>query len=219
MSKILISGLANTGKTTLLQTLTDVLVIAHDGKKYPFPQPHVNVDNFNSVNELTSLINDKIAAYEAKFGVFPKTIAIDSVSKIFESIAINCGRMYKGFEIWKNVNSEVSEFTSYIEDTLISNGITVVLISHATWDVDTSSYQLVAQGSFAKKGGFLSEVDNAIFVEIKNGKRIIHHRSPKFASRTTLSELPDNQTAEEYNLQIHVDILNTKSDEVSDYIL
>jgi len=43
--KMLISSLPNIGKTTLLQTLDDVLVIARDGKKYPFPQAHVNVED------------------------------------------------------------------------------------------------------------------------------------------------------------------------------
>lgn len=217
--KLLISGLANTGKTSLLQSLTDVFVVAHDGKQYPFPQPHVNINQFASVSELITTVNTKLGVYKEKFGKLPSTIVFDSVSTIFETIADNCGRQYKGFEIWKNVNSEINEFTRYLEQTLIPHGLNVVIVSHAVWNVDTANYELVAQGSFAKKGGFLSTVDNSIFIEVKNGKRTIHHRSPKFAARSTLAELPDMQPIEEYNLQKHVDMLSATKNKVASYQL
>lgn len=218
-AKILVSGLANTGKTSLLQSLTDVFVIAHDGKQYPFPQPHVNIQTFSSIAELISITNAKLAIYKEKFGKLPATVVFDSVSKIFETIADNCNRQYKGFEVWKNVNSEVNEFTRYLEQTLIPHGLNVVIVSHAIWNIDTATYELVAQGSFAKKGAFLSETDNAVFIEVKNSKRIIHHRSPKFAARSTLEELPDSQPIEEYNLQKHIDILVATKNKVASYQL
>ena len=157
--------------------------------------------------------------YQSKFNKLPSTIVFDSVSKIFETIAHNATLTKKGFDVWKQVNEEIYQLNDYIENTIIPNGISVVIVSHATWDTDTSTYQLVAQGSFAKKGGFLSETDNAVFIEVKNGKRIVHHRSPKFASRTTLTEIPDNQPIEEYNLQNHLELLLSKVDEVAEYIL
>jgi GTPase SAR1 family protein len=206
--KLLIAGQANTGKTTLLQSLEDVFVVAHDGKQYPFPQPHINISRFNSVSELLATVNTKLGVYKEKFGKLPTTIAFDSVSTIFETIANNCGSQYKGFDSWKHVNMEVAEFNSYIEDTLIPNGINVVIVSHAVWNVDTATYELVAQGSFAKKGGFLSTVDNSVFIEVKSNKRIIHHRSTKFAARSALADLPDNQPVEEYNLQQHINKLS-----------
>lgn len=218
-AKILISSLANSGKTTLLQSLEDVLVVAHDGKKYPFPQPHIQLDQLPPVDELIGLINEKVGVYKEKFGKLPRTIAFDSVSTIFESIAANASANFKGFDVWKNVNEEVYKLKGYIEDTLLANNINVVIISHATWDVDTASYQLVAQGNFAKKGGFLSTVDQAVFIEVKNGKRIVHHRSAKFASRTTLKELPDNQPVEEYNLQKHIEMLEAIRDNVASFRL
>lgn len=217
--KLLISSLANCGKTTLLQSLEDVYVVAHDGKQYPFAQPHTNIDSFQSVSSLIDTVNSKLALYKEKVGNLPTTVVFDSVSKIFESIADNCGRMYKGFEIWKNVNSEVAEFNRYIEGVLLPHGINVVIVSHAVWNADTVSYELVAQGSFAKKGGWLSEVDNSIFIEIKNSKRIIHHRSPKFAARSTLSTIPDNQPAEEYNLQTHINLLTASKNNAEAFTL
>ena len=55
--------------------------------------------------------------------------------------------------------------------------------------------------------GFLSEVDNSVFLEVKSNKRIVHHKSPKFAARSTLPDIPDSQPAEEYNLQEHINKL------------
>jgi len=217
--KLLISSLANCGKTTLLKSLEDVYVVAHDGKQYPFAQPHTNIDSFQSVSALIATVNTKLGIYKEKFNKLPAIIAFDSVSKIFESIADNCNRIHKGFEVWKNVNSEVAEFNRYIEGTLIPNGINVVIVSHAVWNPDVAIYELVAQGSFAKKGGWLSETDNSIFIEIKNGKRIVHHRSPKFAARTTLEDLPDNQSVEEYNLQAHINKLTAAKNTAEQYTL
>jgi len=218
-AKILVTGLANTGKTSLLKSLKDVFIIAHDGKKYPFPQPHINVDTFVSTAELLSLINTKISIYQDKFKALPATLAIDSVSKIFESIASKCAQRYKGFDVWKNVNEEIYQLTDYIESVLISNGINVVIVSHATWDVDTASYNLVGQGSFAKRGGFLAEVDESIFIEIKSGKRIVHHKTIKFPCRTLLAELPDSEPVEEFDLQLYVSKLTDSSDTVADFLL
>lgn len=218
-AKILISGQSNSGKTTLLSSLKDVLVISHDGKSYPFPQPHVNVASFGSSAELIKLISEKIHAYKAKFGAIPKTLAIDSVSKIFDTLMDNCNTKYTGFNVYSNLNKEIYEFTDFIQNSVIASGMNVVLISHAIWDADTAQFTLVGKGDFGKRGGFLSEVDHSVFVETKNNKRIIHHRSTRFPARTTLADLPDSQPIEEYTLQKHVDILTQLSDQVADYEL
>jgi len=215
--KLLISALSNSGKTTLLKDLEDVLVIAIDGKVYPFPQPHVNVSSFNTIEEFTNLISEKVEAYQEKFDKLPKTIAIDSVSRVFELIANNCNVKYQGFNIYTELNKEVAAFTQYIEDVLIANDMNVVIVSHAVWDADTNRYVLVAQGSFAKSGGFLSVVDNSIFLEVKGSKRIVHHRTAKYASRTTLEDIPDTEPADEYNLQDHIDKLATLKGEVTNW--
>lgn len=218
-AKLLIAGLANSGKTTLLKDLQDTLVIAHDGKKFPFKVPHVNVDTFNSTAELIDLINSKVAAYEERFGEFPKTIAFDSVSKIFDTMNNYCNEKFTGFAVYSNLDKEIGTFTSYIENTLIANGINVVIVSHAIFDADTATYQLVGKASFQKRGGFLSEVDQAIFVETKANKRTAHLRSTKFPARTLREEDPDSMDVKDFTLQAYIEALITEQDAAADFVL
>lgn len=217
-AKILIVGLPMTGKTTLLQSLEEVFVIAHDGKKYPFLQPHTNINVFANVDELISVINEKLGVYMDKNdGKLPKTIAFDSVSKIFLTIEGNCLATVKSFP-YGVVNTEIKKFVDYIENELVSRGINVVLVSHAMNDEESGAFKLVnAGGSYAKKGGFLSEVDHSVFVEAKSNKRIVHYRSLKFISRTTLHDLPDNVPSTEYNLQEHINKINAVKEQATEF--
>ena len=207
--KLLISSLPNIGKTSLLQSLTDTLVIARDGKKYPFPQPHVNVPDFTSAEELIDLIVAKVEAYENKFDQLPKTVAIDSISKILLDIEGYTLEQVKSFPYGK-VNTEIKKVVDFIERDMVPN-FNIVLVSHAMYSEDVSGYSLVnAGGSYGKKGGILSEVDEAIFIELKGKKRVVHFRNSKMVSRTTTKDLPDSMPIEEFNLQAHVELLEAK---------
>lgn len=207
--KLLISGLPATGKTTLLQPLEDVLVVARDGKKYPFQQPHVNVPDFTSADELIGLIFDKVAAYEEKSGKLPKTIVIDSMSKIVLDIEGYCLATIKSFP-YGQINVEIKKVVDFIERDLCEN-FNVVLISHAIYNEDIGGFSLVnAGGSYGKKGGLLSEVDEAIYLEVKGKNRTIHYRNPKMIARTTLADLPDSADAKEFNLADHIKLLESK---------
>lgn len=216
--KLLVSGITNCGKTTLLQSLTDVLVVARDGKQYPFPQPHVNVDDFTSASELINVVEEKVAAYETKFNELPKTIAIDSISKILLDIEAYVLEQVKSFPYAK-VNSEIKRFVDFIERDMAPH-FNIVMLSHALFNEDTGGYNLVnAGGSYGKKGGMLSEVDEAVFLEVRGKKRTIHYRNSKMAARTTMSELPDSVPLEEFNLQDHVNLLQTKQSKAREWSL
>lgn len=217
--KLLISGLSGSGKTSLTKDLEDALVIYHDGKSFPFPVPHATVRDFDSVDNFLELVTEKIEAYNEKVGNYPKTIVFDSVSKIFDTISDNCNRKYNGFEIYTQLNKEINLFTSFIEDSLVASDINVVLISHALYDADTSRYTLVASGAFAKRGGFYAEVDEAIFLETKSNKRILHHRSTKFPARTLHEELPDSVGVEDFNLQECITALSDAQQSVDEFEL
>lgn len=216
--KLLVSGLPAMGKTTLLQTLENVLVIARDGKKYPFPQAHVNVPDFSSAEELIDLICAKVEAYEEKVGDLPEIIAIDSISKILLDIEGYTLEQVKSFPYGK-VNTEIKRVVDFIERDLAET-FDVVLVSHAIYSEDTVGYALVnAGGSYGKKGGILSEVDEAIFVELKGKSRVIHFRNPKMAARTTMKDLPDSQPEKGFNLMKHIKLLKTKQNKAASWSL
>ena len=217
--KLLISAESNSGKTTLTKDLQNSLIVSHDGKKYPFPVPHVMVDSFDSAQGLISLVNDKIVAYKEKFNAYPKTVVFDSVSKIFDTLLDNNNAKHTGFKIYSELNKEVHEFTDYIQNTLIASDINVVLISHALYDQDTAKYNLIGKGDFQKRGGFLAEVDQAIFLETKNNKRIVHFRSTKFPARTLRTADPDNINVDEFSLQDYVTALAVEQESVDEFAL
>ena len=151
-AKLLISAPSNTGKTTLLKDLEDALVISIDGKKFPYPIPHVNIQDFDTVSEFTGTISAKVNAYKEKFGKMPRTVAIDSVSRVFEVVANNCNIKYTGFNIYTELNKEIASLTKYFEQ-IVSSGTNLVILSHSIYDADTGRYKLVDQGSFSKAGG------------------------------------------------------------------
>ena len=217
--KLLIAGQSNSGKTTLLKSLTDAYVLSHDGKKFPFPIPHTNVPTFDSVTELTNLMTAKIQAYQDSKGTLPSTVVIDTVSKIFDTIYDNCNKKFTGFKIYSELDLELKQFTDYIENILVANGMNVIILSHAIYDADSTSYNLVGKGSFQKRGGYIAEVDFSSFLELKNNKRYIHHRSTKFPARTLLEEAPDSQLVDEFNLQLYIDQIASINSEVETFEL
>lgn len=218
--KMLVASLPAVGKTTLLQTLEDVMVVARDGKQYPFPQAHVNVPDFDDADQLIDLVVDKVDAYEAKMGKQPETLAFDSVSKIFLDIESYVLQQVKSFPYGK-VNTEIGKIVNFIERDVVPN-FNVVLVSHAMYNEDINGYQLVnAGGSFGKKGGILSEVDESVFLELKGKHRVVHFRNPKMCARTTcpIDTLPDNMPVEDFNLQKHLEMLKGKQGEAKEWSL
>lgn len=50
-------------------------------------------------------------------------------------------------------------------------------------------------------------MDEAIFVEPKNDKRVLHFRATKFPARTLTDSLPDSVSSKDFNLQEHINVL------------
>ena len=94
-----------------------------------------------------------------------------------------------------------------------------MLISHALYDSETAKYNLVGKGSFAKRGGFLSEVDEGVFIELKSNKRVIHFKSTKLPARSLLEDLPESMPIDDFNLQDHINKLAGNASRVGDYQL
>ncbi len=213
-AKILITCLPNTGKTTLLKTLKDVLVIARDGKNFSLNLPNVNVPDYTTMEEFLTLVDEKINVYETKYGKLPTTIVFDSVSRIFTDVETNCNKRFSGFDVWTNVNKEIQAFLSFI-NALQDGDINVVLIAHAVWDEKAGKYIETCKGNFAKTGGFLSTVDYALNIDIVGSKRIVTHRGNNL-SRTLLEGMPDKEAADKFNLQTYLEGICEKSKEVSE---
>lgn len=72
---------------------------------------------------------------------------------------------------------------------------------------------------FQKRGGFTAEVDESLFLEAKNNKRILHFRSLKFPARTLQEALPDSMPVDEFNLQSHLDMLVANQNTVDEFAL
>jgi hypothetical protein len=217
--KLLVSSLPAVGKTTLLQTLTDALVVSRDGKKFPFPQPHILVPDFTSSEEFIDCVSDGIEAYENAYHDVPKTVVIDSISKVLLDIEGYVLEQVKSYPYGK-VNTEIKRVVDFIERDMAPN-CNIILVSHAIYNEDISGFQLVnAGGSYGKKGGMLSEVDEAIFLElVKQKKRVIHYRNPKMLARTTLADLPDSESADDFSLQAHLEKLQNKQGEADKWRL
>lgn len=211
-AKVLITGMPNTGKTTLLKTLKNVLVISRDGKPFSLELPHVNVNEYTNMNNFLTLVSDKLEAYNKRFGAYPETIAFDSVSRIFTDVETSCSKRFNGYEVWANVNKEIQTFLEAI-NSMQENGFNIVLIAHAVWDENAKKYIETCKGSFAKIGGFLSTVDYALNIDIVGNKRIITHRGTNL-SRSLLDDIPDKQSADDFSLQEYVDKIKAKSDVV-----
>ena len=217
--KILISGEAAAGKTTLIKDLSNALLLSHDGKKPVVKLPHVYISNFTDIDELLVTFNEKIEAYNERYGNYPETIVIDSVSRIYDTISNICNDKYSGFTIYSSMDKMIKQLNSYIEDTLIASGMNVILISHALYDSETSQYNLVGKGSYAKLGGALSTVEEALFLEKKSNKRIVHFRSTKFPARTLQSELPDSLPVDEFSMQTYLEAIIANQADADSYSL
>ncbi len=213
-AKILVTGLANSGKTSLLKPLEKVLVFSRDGKPFSLELPHVNVPDYDKIDELLDVVEEKLEAYKAKMGEYPDTIAFDSVSRIFTDIETNCQNKFKGYDVWSNVNMEVNKFVAATNE-LMESGFNIVLIAHAVFDAETKTFTETCKGSFAKTGGFLSTVDYSVNISIVGSKRIVTHKGMQL-SRTLIDDMPDKEDVNNFNLQTYLNKIKEKAEVVQE---
>ena len=211
-NKVLITGLPNTGKTTLTKDLKNALVFARDDKLYSLAQPHYNVPDFTHISEMENIVGKKLDEYKERFKKSPETLVFDSVSRVQTDIEINCKEKFKNFDVWSNQDVQIKRFTKMISNLEIAD-YNIVLIAHAVWDADAGKYIETCKGAFAKVGGFLSTVDHAIYLEVLGNKRLAHFRNHNL-SRTLLPDLPEKIDVNELNLQWYVEQIRAQSNDV-----
>lgn len=212
--KLLISGMGNTGKTSLLHTLEDVLVLANDGKKYPFKQPHVNIGEINTAEQFVDIINDSIGRYNEKFDKLPKYLVIDSISKTLLDIEAHYLRTVNSFP-YGPIGKDISAAMHYLQNEVVPEGINIIFVSHAFKD-DQDIALVNAGGSWGKKGGVISEVDEAIYVEMKGKKRVVTFKNHKLA-RSLVHEGEDSMNVDDFNLNDYMKLLLSSQSEVEEW--
>ncbi len=218
MAKLLISALPNMGKTTLLKDLKDTLIIANDGKKYPFKQPHINIEQVTSASGFIGDIDGALDRYNEKFGNYPKIVVIDSISKVLLDIESYYISTISSFP-YGQIGKDIKELMDYIENDLVKNGCTVVFVSHAMKD-DDGYFKLVTSGGAAgKRGGVIADVDNSIYLELKGKKRIVHYKNPKLLARSLDETLPDFVEIENFNLQDYVDTMVAHESDTDEWVI
>jgi len=217
--KLLISGFENTGKSTLASKIKDAMVINFDRKEYGFAVPHMNITDYKGIDPLIATINEKLGVYQEKLGKLPATIVMDTVTQFYSTMQKYNDDAYKGFDIHKNNNRDTLNLNAYIEDVLIANGVNVIIVAHTTFDADTARHIIPASGQFGKAGSWMSVVNDAVFIEKKSGKFVIHQKSMKFPCRTTLSKIEDSLDSDVYDINDHIARLTASKLEATEFIL
>jgi len=205
--KVLVSAFESCGKSTVTSQIENALVINLDHKEYGFKTIHANIPNYEGMEELTGEINSKIEAYNEKKGVYPDTVVIDTVTQLYSAIQKYNGTRFTGFDIHSNNNRDTLNFNGYIEETLIANGINVVIVAHCMFDPDSGRHIIPATGQFAKAGSWMSVVNDAIYIEKKATKLVVHQTSMKFPCRTTLEGLEPSLPIEDFDINKYIKTL------------
>lgn len=217
--KLGIIALENSGKTTTISSIKDALVVSTDNKAFTGKVPHFRYSTYEGLDELLGTISSKIEAYQEKFNKLPRTLVIDSVTHLAVNMEKYWNEKATGFNVWSGLGKDITAFNSYLEDVIIANGINVVFTSHCQFDKDTARYQISAAGQFGKNGSWLSVTDNAVFLEVKGGKRTVHHTNPKFPCRSNLPDIPESQPIEDYDINAHISALESAVEESDSWTL
>lgn len=217
--KLLVCAFEASGKSTITSKINDALVVNFDRKEYGFKVPHVNIPAYTGMDDLVDLLNTKVGAYQKKFGKLPETIVLDTVTQFYSAMQKFNGEKYNGFDIHSNNNKDTLALNGYIEDTLIANGVNVVIVAHTMYDGETARHIIPASGQFAKAGSWMSVVNDAVFIEKKSGKLIVHQKSMKFPCRTTLLDIEDSLPVEQYDINDHIATLTGAKVEAAEFVL
>lgn len=202
--KLLVSGFENTGKSTVASKVENAMVVNFDRKEYGFAVPHMNITKYEGIEYLIGTINEKLGKYQEKMGKLPATIVLDTVTQFYSTMQQHNNDRFKGFDIHSANNRDTLELNSYVEDVLLANGVNVIIVAHTMFDKDTGRHIIPASGQFAKAGSWLSVVNDAIFIEKKSNKRVVHQKSLKFPCRTTIEDIEPEVDADKYDINAHI---------------
>ena len=203
--------------------MQDTLVIANDNKEFPFKLPHVNVSGFLTAEDFKDWVEEAISRYTEHFGKLPKYLIFDTISKVWLDIESHYARTATGFNVYSGINKDVPTIRNYIENEIIAGtedreGISVIFISHSEENADGTLSLVRCGGNSLKDGGIISDVDYAIYLEVKGKKRIVRHRG-NHLSRCLIDSIDDVQNVSDFNLQEYLDLIHEHKNEAESFDL
>lgn len=217
--KLGVIALENSGKTTLISNIKNALVVSTDNKAFRGKVPHFRYSEYLGLEDLFNTISIKIGIYQDKYGKLPKSLVIDSVTHLANSMEKYWSNKATGFSIWSGLGKDILAFNAFLENDIIPEGINVIFTSHCQFDKDIGKYQISAPGNFGKNGSWLSVTDNAVFIEVKGNKRVIHHTNPRFPCRSNLENIQESQDINDYDINKHIIALENNNKESEEWIL
>lgn len=217
--KFLVSGYESSGKSTLTSTLDNVLVVNFDKKEYNFPVPHVNYKEYKGMNDVVEFITASVQKYKDKFEELPKFVVIDTVTQLYSHMTAYNSVKFNGFTIHTQNTIDTSTLNDFIENVLISNGISVIIVAHTIVDADSGRHVIPAQGGFAKAGSWLSIVNDSLFIEKSSNKLIVYLQGFKYPTRSTLKDIPVKVPMEDFNFTEHLNKLLEQKEEALEFAL
>ena len=254
--KLLVNSIAGGGKTSLLESMgEDTFVVSRDGKSFGFPLPHMLVDTYYDMNTFlyggtvkddednevaVPGVTDAIDKYEEKFGKYPTTVVIDSVSQItMDVIDVASQTENKWGSQGAEVTKEMATLTKFIHEYLELNNVNVVLMNHIVEEKvegkGSGDYKPFGSGKFLEKGAFYATVNESVTLVPSGENRKVYLRGSGKQARTTAAELPDTMWVKNivdeskskrlkdgesyFSLQAHIDYLISKQVSVAKWAL
>ena len=216
--KILYTGLECTGKTTLTKDLEDAMVIGVDNKPYPYSIPHYEIREYDGIVDFKKTLVEKIKSYKEKKGKLPRTVILDTVTKMYELIYLWAEENYKGFDVHNAISKDTLRLNSVLENMLINKGINLVIVAHVQFDQNTGRFVVPATGKFKDSGSWLSVVDEASYIHILGTERMISHNEVKFPCRSTVDGMKTTPV-DKYDINEHMSMLEAKASDHADNLL
>ena len=207
----------NSGKTVLVSKLKDALVMSTDNKAFKGKVAHFRYNNYEGIDSFIDTCTAKLEAYKEKYEDYPRTFVIDSVTHLQNNMEKYANDKFTGFTIWSTLGKEILAINDFLED-IIANGINVIITAHTQYDPDTQKYKINSPGAFGKNGSWLSVLDEAIFIEVKANKRIVHFKTMKFPCRS-LQDLPDSMDLNDFDINKHIEVLENVAEESQEWSL
>ena len=206
----------NSGKTTLISKLEDALIMSTDNKAFKGKVAHFRYNDYNGIEHFIDTISEKLETFNEKFGSYPRTFVVDSVTHLQSNMEKWANEKFTGFNIWSNLGKDILAINDFLEN-LTANGINVVITAHTQYDADAQKYTISSPGQFGKNGSWISVLDEAIFIEIKSNKRIVHHKTMKFPCRTLQDDLPESLDLDTFDINEHIALLESRSEESEEW--